>query len=207
MVNAATKTWTGTTSTDWADASNWGGTALVNGDDVVLTGAGGSRPTNQSIVGLSLNSITFDASTTTAFNVGGAGDITLTLAGTALTVNALAANHAISCNIALGANQTWSQGNAGTLTVSGAISETGGARSLTKTGAGVFVFSNANSYSGGTIINVGTLSITNDGNLGAATAPVSFTGGTLLVTGTDGTNSQRLGQRSIMPAAGAKRKP
>jgi hypothetical protein len=45
----------------------------------------------------------------------------------------------------------------GTLTISGVISETGGSRSFTKTGNGILILSNANTYSGGTIVSAGIL--------------------------------------------------
>jgi autotransporter-associated beta strand protein len=47
--------------------------------------------------------------------------------------------------------------SASTLTVGGAIGETGGSHSLTKSGAGTMILNGANSYTGGTIINGGVL--------------------------------------------------
>ncbi len=53
--------------------------------------------------------------------------------------------------------------------------------SLTKTGAGTLVLGAANSYSGGTIINEGTLLVAADANLGSG-GGVTFGGGTLTAT-------------------------
>jgi fibronectin-binding autotransporter adhesin len=54
---------------------------------------------------------------------------------------------------------------------------------LTKSGAGTVTLSGANSYTGFTNINAGTLSVSSNANLGASSAQLSFGGGTLNVTG------------------------
>src|SRR5438034_1041386 len=66
----------------------------------------------------------------------------------------------------------------GSYTVSAALSGVGSVVSY----AGTTVLSNANSYTGGTAINGGTLRISADNNLGAASGPLSFGGGTLATT-------------------------
>ena len=53
------------------------------------------------------------------------------------------------------------------------------AYSLTKIGAGTLTLSGINAYSGGTIINGGTLAVSADNNLGSASGALSFGGGTL----------------------------
>ncbi|MFG1465914.1 autotransporter-associated beta strand repeat-containing protein [Xanthobacter sp. DSM 24535] len=62
------------------------------------------------------------------------------------------------------------------LSYAGAISGTG---SLSKFGAGTLTLTAANTYSGGTIIDAGTLSISSDTNLGNASGSLIFNGGTL----------------------------
>jgi autotransporter-associated beta strand protein len=65
-------------------------------------------------------------------------------------------------------------------TLSGIISGPG---TLTKFGYGTLTLTGMNTYSGGTILQGGTLKVSQDDNLGAAGGPVSFNGGTLRAMG------------------------
>ncbi len=80
----------------------------------------------------------------------------------------------IESNVVLTANQVWqAQGN-NVLTVSGDVSESGGARALTKGRIGTLVLTGDNTYSGGTVLGQGTLGIGSDTALG--TGVLEFTG-------------------------------
>ncbi|VVP30059.1 autotransporter outer membrane beta-barrel domain-containing protein [Pseudomonas fluorescens] len=59
-----------------------------------------------------------------------------------------------------------------------------GASSLVKSGDGTWVLSGTNTYSGGTTIDAGVLSINADVNLGAIDSAITFNGGTLQLTDT-----------------------
>ena len=93
--SAVTTTWTGATNNNWATATNWNNGVPAAGYDVILTGTGPNLPTTQNIAGLSINSLTFNSSTTTAFTVG-TDSITLTGTGTDLTIAPGAAGSTIS---------------------------------------------------------------------------------------------------------------
>ena len=117
------------------------------------------------------------------------GTGTLTLGGN-VTSNASATSATITGNLALGATRTFTiaDGAAGDdMSISAIIS--GAGFGITKEGAGTLTLSGANTYTGKTIINNGTLSIANENRLGAN--PGAFTadqltlnGGTLRATAT-----------------------
>lgn len=79
-------------------------------------------------------------------------------------------------------------GGSGNITVDGVVSESGGARVLTKVGTNVLTLTNTgNSYSGGTIIHGGSVSVASDTALGtapgtAAEGHLALNGGTLATT-------------------------
>jgi fibronectin-binding autotransporter adhesin len=57
-----------------------------------------------------------------------------------------------------------------------------GAGQLVKVDGGTLVLGGTNTYTGGTLVNEGVLSISNDANLGAAAGDLTFDGGTLRLT-------------------------
>ncbi len=63
------------------------------------------------------------------------------------------------------------------LTFSGAIAESGGSRSLTKSGSGTLILSGNSTYSGGTVLTAGVLSVDNGNAVGTGT--LSLIGGIL----------------------------
>lgn len=121
--------------------------------------------------GIRANTLTFN---TAGYTITGN---TLTLAGTAPTINANA-NATISSIIA-------------------------GTTGLTKVGTGVLTLSGVNTYTGGTTINAGTLVVNADNNLGGtgASNPINIDGGTLS-TGTANVTLNANHPLNIGPAGG-----
>jgi fibronectin-binding autotransporter adhesin len=91
-----------------------------------------------------------------------------------------------SCTVTLNAGGGTIDTNTFDSTLSGVI---GGAGRLTKNGLGTLTLGGVNTYTGGTTINAGTVSVSNDNNLSNAASTLTFDGGTLLTTA--GINSSR----------------
>lgn len=66
--------------------------------------------------------------------------------------------------------------NSGTSFITGAIGQSGGAKTLSKGGAGTMVLSGANTYTGGSILRSGTLAVTNIGNVANASSALGSGG-------------------------------
>lgn len=88
-------------------------------------------------------------------------------------------------NLVLGSNLDLSHAGTGDLTISVAITETGGSKSVTKNGIGTTIFSGANTYTGATNISGGTLLINGDQSAATGAVAVGFSA-TLGGTGTIG---------------------
>jgi len=148
-----------------ADLVFGGGTLLYNTAAAAVTdrlftlgNAAGLNGTIDSSETNVANSLSFTGTGAIAF--GGSGARTLTLAGSNGGTNALAS--------ILGDG-------------------TGGVTTLTKSGAGTWVVSGSNNYTGGTNINGGTLTLGSEGALGTS-GTISFGGGSLQFSGSNSTD-------------------
>jgi autotransporter-associated beta strand protein len=149
---ASAQTWDGGGSNNnWTAANNWNPNgAPVNNGTANVTFSGNTRLTPNVNTNRNINSLSFD-SAAGEFVLGGS---TLTINGGGIQSSATAAE-TININIVLGANQTWTVSNPdSTLTVGGIVL---GSTSLNKAGAGTLTLSGANTYTGGTTVSGGIL--------------------------------------------------
>ncbi len=124
-----------------------------------------------------------------------ASGATLDMAGYSNTVGSLAGAGSVTSSIA-GSTTLTSGGNNTTTTFSGDATDGSGTLALAKAGTGTLTLSGANTYSGGTSFNAGTVSVNADAVLGTPPASPSagqltFNGGTLLATASFTLNSNR----------------
>ncbi len=181
---------------NWNTAANWDGDVLPTFTNAI-TFTGNTR--NGAVNNLTADTIigginlTNDATSgkTNVFTLSGAritlgGDITTTANTTGSTIT-----DTISLAMILDGNRTIATNQLSSsvqhnLTISGIISETGGARGLTKDGAGTLTLTGANIYTGTTAIRCGTLQM-GDG----ATGSLNGTTGTALTFSGTGTFNVR----------------
>ncbi|MCS7305487.1 MAG: autotransporter-associated beta strand repeat-containing protein, partial [Thermoguttaceae bacterium] len=111
----------------------------------------------------------------------------ITIAGTGVSVGGtnvgalynLQGSNTWSGPITMSANTSIGAASGTQLTITGAIGQTGGARSLTKVGDGTLVLSAANTYTGGTTVTAGTLKLSGGNDRLATTGNITITGGIL----------------------------
>ena len=147
-VHAAPVTWTGGGANDnWTTASNWSPAAAVAGDVLTFDGSTRLTPLNDFAAGTAFGGIAF-APAAGAFVIGGNS---ITLDGDILST--AANNQTMNIPLVLSGNRIVGA-EAGTLTLNGVISGVGG---ITKTGAGQLTLGAANTYTGPTILDGGTV--------------------------------------------------
>jgi fibronectin-binding autotransporter adhesin len=169
----------GTTLTQSGVVSGSGPFTKTADGIVVLSGA------NTYTGGTAINQGTLRAGSTSAFGsnsavrLANAAGATLDLAGFDNVIGSLAGGGTTGGNVTLGSGRLTAGGNNASTTYGGVISGTGG---LTKTGTGTMVLTGINSYTGGTMLENGTLQVAADANLGGANGMLTFDGGTLRTT-------------------------
>ncbi|MBT2299858.1 autotransporter-associated beta strand repeat-containing protein, partial [Variovorax paradoxus] len=113
------------------------------------------------------------------------------LRGEGITVDALTGGGTVANSFVSGVETLVVGINGGSGTFDGTIRQTAPTGfvttgspivALTKTGAGTQILTGISSYSGGTSLNGGTLSVAQDGNMGASAGVLRFNGGTLRST-------------------------
>ena len=131
---------------------------VIRGGTLAYTGGGGS--TNR-LFTLGTSGGTLDASGTGALNLSSSGNMGFDGSGTRTL--------------------TLTGSNTGDNELRAVIGDNGGATTLIKSGNGKWRIWGANTYTGGTIINSGTVEIMNDNALGPGTGITTLAGGTLIL--------------------------
>jgi len=161
FAQAADGTWTADASDNWSATNRWSGDTVADGADSTASFTANitaARTITNDIARI-IGNITFTDSTTDNANLTISGANTLTLDRTDATAPTI--------------NVTQS---ARTLTISSPIA---GSDGLQKNGAGTLTLSGSNTYSGGTVHNAGTIAFgaNNDTYLGATSGGLTFNGG------------------------------
>jgi len=146
-------------------AATPGGTAITPGASKTLQITGGLKldsGTNLCTTGI-LNS--GNAPLAIGRTVAG-GEVTLTTAGAGNLYITTGLSPVTSANSGLN----------GRISIEAPIVDNGGALTLVKNGAGVLRLQGTSTYTGGTVINAGTVIFTDNNNFGSASTPITFNG-------------------------------
>lgn len=212
-LRAANFYWTGDNNTLWnqtsgANGTNWssspdfnnGTPGLPGASDAVFFGPFGQNLGTVLGQDFSINSLTFTLDATSAMSIGGGNLLTLGSGG--LTDNATNASAlvTIGSNVSLGAVETWTNNTTNAFTLNGILS--GAASSNLSLANGPFVFTNANTYSGGTTLKNATTILTLSGANGSisGTSAITLNGGSVL--NLDSTVANQNSQDRIADALG-----
>ena len=174
-------TWNGNaaaTTGNWEAAANWEGavpTFNATTDLIFRNTSANNRITSVIQLHRTVRSLTFNGNVTNGFEIRlttttDVGPLNLTMGDAsnpaAITVNSGAAGNIVigkgtgtwTGNLILANNLTVAQNStASTLTIDAPITESGGARTLTKTGAGILTLTGSSSFTGSITIDGGTL--------------------------------------------------
>jgi len=171
-------------SGSWSGTNSWqSNSPATNGQNIGITGAAGGTITNDSVS--SLGSLSYSnaagAYTLTGSNVALTGGITNNSANaqsinvglttsTNQTFNAANGNLSIGGAIANSAVLTLAEGATKSIALNGAVTGTG---ALVQSGPGTLTLAGANSYSGGTSVNAGTVVLGNNASFGTGAVSIA----------------------------------
>ncbi len=194
--NTAAAAWNNNGDGNWGDNTKWLPTNIPQGAGQTATFGNGDGLSPQTTINAATVTVTvngafpigqmmFNNTNGTSYTIAsdGVGGDGLTLDGgrdRQLRSAVTSGSHAISAPLTLadsGGNNTFALSPGTSLNVSGPIGQTGGSKRITVSGGGTLTLSNANTYSGGTTVNSGTLRTTADGALGTGPLAVNSTSG------------------------------
>jgi autotransporter-associated beta strand protein len=203
---------TGTGTLTLSGTSSFGnttvGTTIANGTLVVSTIA--NQGTSSS---LGQGNITLGATTNSGtlhyVGTGNTSNRNITLAGTsgggtiiADGTGNLTLSGTVTSNVAGAKTLTLAGSNLGANTLGGIVSDGTGTVALTKTGTGNWTLTAANTFTGGTTISGGNLTVASGGSLGGSAGNLTLTGGTLNLNNTAQTVGNLSGSAGTINLAG-----
>jgi autotransporter-associated beta strand protein len=168
--HAAAKTWDGAgTDSNWLTGLNWDlDTAPVAGDSLIFEGTTRITNNNNFAANTVFAEITFGTANSGNFVLNGNA---INLSG-GLTNNRTSGTATINFDLALTATQTVTAAAGSSLLIGGAIS--GAGFGLIKSGPGLLTLSGANTYTGPTTINAGTLKVSSLNSVSGGSASSSL---------------------------------
>ena len=211
--SGASRVWNGTLNTDFELAANWNvllpPSAPANDLTTDIGVFSGAVPANQPTltVSRSINALQFTTASG-GWILGGAFTLSLGSGGINTTGQTSGTN-TISVNVQLAAASTWLVGTGGTLLVSGQVSSSGAFGLTVNNGsnAGTLKLNGANTYTGGTTVNAGTLLINNASGSGTGAGSVTVNNAGTVLGGSGsinaGVNNVALSAGTIAPGAAA----
>lgn len=159
---------------NWMTDANWSGGSHPVADDALLFGdSGASRVSNIN----DLDAYTRIAGITFANDSYTLNGAPIILANNIMNTTNL--DQTINVDVVLNDSPTVDTGS-GTLALNGVLSETNEPCEVTKAGAGILILTNANTYSGGTVINAGTLKVNNGAGSATGSGNVTVNSGAVL---------------------------
>ena len=174
QVTPATFIWTGATSSDVTDDSNWSATSIAadhtnpgKGDtsnpDSLIFGNSGNNSLLIPWPGIALANITFSADANDYTFSGEIdeelGNATISLTGNILNTvggRSILMDSTLSLSLTDAAH-TVCVASGSTLTINGTVSDSDGGGSIVKNGSGTLILGGANTFGGGVTVNAGTL--------------------------------------------------
>ena len=179
------------------------GNAAINSDTLTTDGAGITHTLGALNIGN--NTLTVGLGTTAKTGTQGLTFLGITTLSGAATINANEGSEAsgqLTLGAVTGAGQNLTIGGTANTNITGAVTTTTG--TLTKNGSGALALSGANTYTGTTTINGGTLTLdytTQDNSKLSDTAALVFGGGTVNLVG--GTHTEVVASTTINAGASA----
>ena len=192
-------TWNQAGGGSWTGATNWTPNGVPSGQgQTAVLGSSIAAPSTVTLDGVqTVGTIAFNNSNSYTVAAGTGGSLVLDNGTGAAHLVGSSGSHTISAPVTLNSNLAASI-TAGSVTLSGVVTDGGAGKSISLSGAGTLVLSNANTYSGGTSLLSGTVQVGSNTSLG--TGGVNFAASATLQAGANATLANNI---SVAPSTTA----